>query len=1644
MTHTAEDPTKISHSTHQPRAEQTLASPGTATRSAHVPAKVSQHGPLPLRIGKYQIQGILGRGGMGQVYRAFHPTLERDVAIKLIHTGMAKHQAAIDLFQREARVVAKLRHPGIVQIYDFDVADEGFFMVMEFVPGETLKDRLQAIHTRGERLPLDEALRLFHAMVQAVAYAHSQNVVHRDLKPANVLLNEANQPILADFGLSKILRGHGLAEQVSGGTPAYMSPEQAEGRSDETDTRTDVYTLGVMFYELVTGVRPFSGTPPILIIKHINETPPSPRTFKPDLPEVIEQVILKCLAKNPAERYFSAQGLLTAIEEEIWPQIGFAPLVELVTESINPFTGQNPYRGLQKFTENEAEFFFGRDEAIQHLLHTVQRVHTGSSPKLIAVLGPSGSGKSSLVRAGLMPQLWQGKIEGSQHWPMKVMLPGAHPLESLAGVFMTQKPTPLNPPDIGGKSTSLPFEGEGWGGVASSLIKAAELARDEQILHGLIGEVLAHETHAPSRYVLVIDQFEEIFTLGDDEQERLNFISQLLYVAHHPQSQGLIIITMRADFYAKMAAYKALAEVITRNQMLVGPMSKSEVRQAILLPAEAVGLQLEKSLVEALLADTAGAAGVLPLLQYALLELFNRRDEHLLTLQAYREIGGVEGALAHQANQVLVRLTATQQQIARRIFLRLVHPGEGTADTRRRATLAEVLTSLDETRPIEAVVQILANANLIVTNRHPASGQVILDVAHEALIREWPTLRQWLDEDRQGLRVRQQLSQSANDWQNRGQDVDSLYRGARLLEVEEWVEAHRGEINPLEQAFLAASLAAQSQFEQEREAQRQRELAAAQQLAEEAEARRKLESLHMQEQIAATVTLRRRALWLAIVSVLAMGLAVVAVVFGLQANESTKVAEARRLQAEQSQNQAVNAQGTTEARRLEAEAAQSTAEARRLEAELAQAKSITARQTAEASQGKAEAAMSEAMTAREEAKRNLATAEEQMHDSQSRELAVAALENLTIDPELSILLARRALSTTYTVEAENALHQALQISRLARTLSYTNEVLHLAVSPDGQKLAKVGADNSVTLIMVATGQPVVTFTGHATRVLEVRFSPDGLRLATASKDKTAKIWDVATGKLLVTLAGHSGEVSSVAFSPDGQQIVTASWDKTAKLWDGTTGQLLQTFSGHEKVVSSVAFSPKGQLIVTGSNDYTAKIWQVVTGALSVTLEGHTQAVSRVFFSPDGALVATAGWDNDVKLWEVATGKLLRTLTGHSLTVFALAFNADGTRLASAGADGTAKVWETASGRELLTLAGHNDRVYDVAFSPDGRELVTASADKTVRFWNVGASKELNSFTDNGNTIFKVAFSPDDQQIAIASRANEAKIWDAATGETVLTLTGHVSPVLAVAYSRDGARLVTGSMDNTAKIWDATTGELLKTLRGHNDRVFGVAFSPDGQHVATLSKDNSVVKIWDAETGEDLLTLDGHVAAVINIAYSSDGQLLGTASWDKTAKIWDALSGQELLTLTGHTSEVMDVTFSSDGEHVATASVDRTIKIWRLATGEVEQSLLGSNEISRLIYSPDGTRLAVAAGDKTTTIWEVESGQRWLTLGGATSRISDLAFNSDGRHLAIASEDGAVRLYTLDLAELLNLAQARLTRDFAAGECQKYLGQASCE
>jgi CHASE3 domain sensor protein/energy-coupling factor transporter ATP-binding protein EcfA2 len=441
-----------------------------------------------------------------------------------------------------------------------------------------------------------------------------------------------------------------------------------------------------------------------------------------------------------------------------------------------PRTDVAPYRGLRVFGEEDARFFFGRDREVQRL---VEKLKSGS---FVAVLGPSGSGKSSLVRAGLLPKLRAKALAQGEQWQVCVLRPGATPLTALAAQL----------------GRLLPDH------AMQATLDA--LGQDARTLNLYVEMALA-DRPAGDRVVVIVDQLEEVFTLCRDEMERRQLFSTLLEATSVPGGRTIVIVTLRTDFYARCATYPELAQLIGARQMLVGPMDADGLRQAIEQPAHRVGLELEEGLSDTILADVAREPGGLPLLEHALLELWERRRGVMLTLEGYVQAGGVHGAVAQRAEQIYVQLSPNEQSIARRTLLRLTQPGEGTEDTRRRVARIELLP-IEGDESFDRVLGRLVDARLLTTGRDE-TGEEVVDVSHEALIRGWPRLRGWIDADRSGLLIHRRLSDAAREWENLDREPGSLYRGARLAAGLAWADDHEDDLSHLERDFLMSSQAAE-------------------------------------------------------------------------------------------------------------------------------------------------------------------------------------------------------------------------------------------------------------------------------------------------------------------------------------------------------------------------------------------------------------------------------------------------------------------------------------------------------------------------------------------------------------------------------------------------------------------------------------------------------------------------------------------------------------------------------------------------------------------------------------------------------------------------------------------------------------------
>jgi serine/threonine protein kinase len=829
----------------------------------------------------YELHEQIDRGGYGLVYRAHQLLVDRDVAVKIILPQYANHPEFIRRFEFEAQTVARLEHLHIVPLYDYWREPDGAYLVMRWMRGGDVRTLLTSAPPSIETIA-----RLVEQIGGALAVAHRRGVIHRDLKPANVLLDDSGNFFLADFGIAKDLdQSVSLDENNSTGlrgSPAYMAPEQI--KAQPVTPQTDIYSLGIVLYELLTGELPFQASTPFeMMFKHVNDPVPPLQKRRAGLPDSLNAIVQRATAKAPDARYATVLDLVKDFQyaagsgvaaRQINDDTKATPLPSAAKADQSRATivlGQdeapieNPFKGLQSFQEIDAPNFFGRETLTKRLLERL--AEPGNVSNFIAVVGPSGSGKSSAVHAGLIPALRRGALPGSDQWFIVEMQPGAQPLQELASALLR---VAVSPPD--------------------QLLE--RLGSDVDSLRRLIPRLLPREPGAT--LVLVIDQFEELFTLVEDEATRAHILHSLIAAVTDPLSRLCVVVTMRADFYDRPLLYPGFSELMRQRTEVVVPLTSDELERAIIGPAVRAGLELEPGLVAAIVQDVGQQPGTLPLLQYALTELVEQRQRRTLTLAAYKASGGVLGALARRAEELYASLEEPGQLAARQLFLRLVALGRvqltelAIAEPR---TLAGGTGESYQPAMIDDLLQLYQRYRLLTFDRDPVTSEPTVEIAHQALIPTWPRLRVWVDISREHLRVQQRLTAAAIEWAANNNDPSFLAAGGPLAQFIALTEAGQIALNAVEQAYLAASLAERDRQEVAERDRQQREIEQARALAEEQRQRAEI-------QAAASQRLRRRAVFLAGALLVALVTGVAAAVLGIRAERSSRLTQARYLAAQ--------------------------------------------------------------------------------------------------------------------------------------------------------------------------------------------------------------------------------------------------------------------------------------------------------------------------------------------------------------------------------------------------------------------------------------------------------------------------------------------------------------------------------------------------------------------------------------------------------------------------------------------------------------------------------------------------------------------------------------------------------------------------
>ncbi|WP_280117724.1 WD40 repeat domain-containing protein [Streptomyces ficellus] len=1175
-----------------------------------------------------------------------------------------------------------------------------------------------------------------------------------------------------------------------------------------------------------------------------------------------------------------------------------------------------PYRGLSSFTPQDAGWFFGRERATAALVERVfERV--GSGPLLL--VAPSGGGKSSLLNAGLVPALRRPggfPMPGAEGWPVVVCTPTAQPLQELLDCTAKALGSDLGistgqvreRPERLLEAVRRLSEGRVPRGLVAGGDQPDGRAPDDRPSRG-VATPAGDRRPPPVRPVLIVDQFEELFTLCPDEDERRAFVRVLTSVAtSRPEATGydaaVVVIGVRADFTGRCLDLPEPASLFTDGLFVLPPMSVAEFRESITRPARLAGVTLEPGLVQLLLRDVglrdeaaAGGpdgrpgrapSGALPLVSHALMATWQRREGGTLTVAGYEDTGGIQGAIARTAEDVFARLYPAEQRTIRRLLVRLVHVADGTGATRRRMSRTALLEQLADADGASDALDAFVRARLITMDSET------VEITHEALLHAWPRLHGWIHADRAGLLVHQQLAHAAEDWEREGRDPSALYRGTRLDTVRSWADELDGasRLSPREEAFLRASRAE--------------------------EARRA-------EQARRQVRLRQRMLaTLVVLLLLALTAGGVAYQQRAGALDQERVARSQALAVRSTSLAA----GQPEASMLLAEEA------------------YRAEPTTEA-RGALLSTQSQPFSARLGG-----------HGGPVNAVAFAPggalLASASSDGTVRLWrVADRRTTMTFTVPGRV---RAVAFSPDGRLLAATSTdgpvrlwdtaggraepvavlpavtagARALAFAPAGRVLAVATPGGTVGLFGLDGARPrsLLSLAGHEGRVNAVAFSPDGRTLLSAGSDRTVRLWDPASGRPPVVLRGHTDEVLGAAFGPDGRTVATGGVDRTVRVWDTRPPRSVRTLTGHDDDINAVAYTPDGTTVVSAGGDGTTRLWDVRGGRQVATLTGHTDYVQGVAVEPGGSVLATAGFDQSVVLWDLRGS----VLTSRPFTeIWQAAYSPDGRLLATADADHTVRLWDVAGRRVVATFTGHRETVFAVAFAPDGRTLASAGSDGTVRLWDVAARRPLATLRGTHGDVFSVAFAPDGRTLASAGSDRAVRLWDVASRRPVAALTGHTDFANDVAFSPDGRTLASAGDDLTVRLWDVAGRRPQAKLTGHTGAVRGVAFAPDGRTLASSGNDGTV-RLWDVRLRRSVGSLTGHTGSARGIAFSPDGRTLASSGNDRTVRVWDVPGRRLWAVLTGHTNAVWGIAFSRDGRTVASSSNDGTVRLWDLDVG----------------------------------------------------------------------------------------------------------------
>jgi WD40 repeat protein/serine/threonine protein kinase len=1627
----------------------------------------------------YQLHELLAQGGMGEVYRATQTIVGREVVIKKILPKYASQPEFIRRFEAEAKLVAQLDHLHIAPLYDYWRDPTGAYLVMRYLRGGALRDSIRESGPWSPRA----SVRLLNQIGSALTVAHRRNVVHRDIKPANILLDNDHNAYLTDFGIALEMQDEDSASsssQAVTGSAGYISPEQINLQA--VTPRADIYSMSLVMYEALTGHHPYpdAKSPIALFLKHVNEPLPTMDNYPPGVHDVLQ----KAAAKDPEDRFENmlefASAFKNAIVDADMPvSVGSEIEIEdFDTTTFDMTTSdavedvENPYKGLAAFQENDADDFFGRDKLIQTLLDRMEEDHPFQ--RFLAVVGPSGSGKSSVVKAGLLPSLRKGSLPGSESWFIVQMIPGVSPISELEEALMRVSINPV--PDL------------------------KEALGDHGELVQIVNDSLPDDG---SELVLVIDQFEEVFTTGS-AKEREDFLQSLYQTIIHEDGRLRLVITLRADFYDRPLGIQNFSGLMQQRTEVVIPFTAEELEKSITGPARRVKVFFQQGLAAQIVSEVNEQPGVLPMLQYALTELFNRREGPIIMSKEYQEIGGVLGALAKQAEELYQSMDDDAKEAARQLFLRLVTLGEGTEDTRRRALLSEIMSAYPNEDVMNGVIEQFASKRLLTADRDPGTRSPTVEVAHEALIREWGTLKVWLDESRDDVRLQRMLYLAAQEWHEANNDDSFLLRGGRLVTFEDWIDTSTIAVAELERTYYDTSIKERDRLEAEE--------------AERAEREIKLQETSQRR-------LKQIMVGSFVFGIIGVGLAVLVFFQSQEAAASAAEAQTQAAIAATSESNANNnavtatiAQGEAIAQANNAEtqvALASTAEAKAVDeannaqiqadnAATAEIKAVELANVAATSENDALNAQGEAVVEANNAATSAAEAIEAQEDAvlqadiakTSAADAAAAQSTAVKLADLAATSESQAVSAQADalIAAERA--QSLALSSFASQFSQSDSPLAIALALEANRVNDPPLQAQRVLISVAYEGPrkfvpndfggirdVATivfpdelslteqaeqniyidetynfqiFTAHDTGVISEWNPEDGLSMQTmishnsavnsidvwaneslstrwlASGDQSGRVilWDLNSGEIIHEFGEHTGVINTVDFRSDGQRIVTASDDGFAIVWDTRTGDEVNRFNTvTNSSINGASFSPNGQNLLIladdamrliSANSTTNQFLEFGRNDAGLVVE-PTNRIRSAVFSPNGDFIVTTGsaGSTSPEIWDVARRTLTDILPEHNGPVNSVSVSDDNNFILSTSDDFSIILSAAESAEEIRSYNAHQNRVTQAIFTDNDARVVTVSSDGDMYLWDkLPISRSLQSLQESGAGIDTMAQAPYDSDFFLSTSATgELSLWNGISGTLVESYrqTGSDAPQTVLAVNplsvEDDIVVALGSENIEIRVFNTNTTLADIVVDPQVEYSFVDPIYVESQWVNSL-----------AYSPDGTLLVSGGGFFVRSERREDDINFKGEDTVYPILHLWDANTGElirqydttDFVIEEGLSAPITSVRFSPDGQDILSGLEDGRLIVWSAQTGEQVREFTGhSAKITAIEFSLDEQQLLTASNDRAIILWEYRNAtivRRFTEHRGA---VNDIAFSPNGRQILSGSDDTRVILWDIN-------------------------------